>query len=113
MMGLLHVVSCNGELRGFCAGTFLTFLLVNVSRRTLAGHSILPATAACPFWISDALVELNMTLYEEHQNLARLAQLGRFQGLVASTAGTQAILVLNAGNCHYLACRVDFEATLV
>ena len=98
---------------GFLCGDFLDILTREISRRTLAGHSILPATAACPFWISDALVELNMTLYEEDQNLARLAQSGRFQGLVASAAGTQAILVLNAGNCHYLACRVDFEATVL
>ena len=98
---------------GFLCGDFLDILSREISRRTLAGHSILPATVACPFWISDALVELNMALYEEDQNLERLAQSGRFQGLVASAAGTQAILVLNAGNCHYLTCQVDFEATVV
>ena len=65
---------------GFLCGNFLDILTREISRRTLAGHSILrlPATAACPFWISDALVELNMTLYEEDQNLARLAQSRRF-----------------------------------
>ena len=95
----------------FLCDDYLNLLKLDFARHTSAGHTTSPATRACAYWISLCLPQLDGSVFASDDSITQLATSQIFEGLLSSADDTTAILVLNAGNAHFLVGVATFKSS--